>query len=161
MVSLQLHLIRHAKTEKISKSGSDFDRSLLPKGIKQAMALANYLERKQNFDLVMCSEARRTLETKHILNEKLNFHSYMDSRGLYLANEMEILKLICQQNNPKNICIIGHNDGISELASYLTGQPVYMKTSAYVCLSPSIEHWSHLTANCCLISDAFRPEVEG
>jgi phosphohistidine phosphatase len=160
MVGLQLHLIRHAKTEKISKSGSDFDRVLLPKGIKQAKVLANYLEGKQNFDLVIYSAAKRTLETKNILNEKLNFQSSVETRALYLANEMEILNMICQQNNPKNIWIIGHNEGISELASYLTGLPVHMKTSAYVSLTPSIDHWSYLTSNCCLISDAFRPEVE-
>jgi phosphohistidine phosphatase len=159
MGGLQLHLIRHAKTEKISNSGRDFDRSLLPKGINQAEALANYLAGKKNFDFLMCSESKRTLETKSILNQQLNFKSFLDTRDLYLAHEMAILNLICQQDHYKGIWIIGHNDGISELASYLTGQTIHMKTCAYICLSPSIEHWSHLTSNCCQVSDAFRPIV--
>lgn len=160
MVGLQLHLIRHAKTEKISQTGSDFDRALLPKGIKQAKALATFLENKQNFEILLCSSAKRTQETKNILSEKLIFHSIKDFPELYLASQFEILQLICEQQDVKVIWIVGHNEGISDLASYLTGNNIHMKTCAYVCLTPTIDQWSHLTANSCLVSDLFRPEID-
>ena len=160
MVGLQLHLIRHAKTEKLSPTGSDFDRHLLPKGIKQAKALAIYLENKQNFEFLLCSAAKRTQETKNILEERLRFQSNVNLDTLYLASNREILHLICQQQEVKEIWIIGHNEGISDLASYLTGNNIHMKTSAYVCLTPTIDHWSHLTANSCLVADSFRPEID-
>ena len=160
MVGLQLHLIRHAKTEKLSSTGTDYDRRLLPKGIKQAKALANYLENKQNFEFLLCSSAKRTQETKNILEERLRFQSNVNLETLYLASNREILHLICQQQEVKEIWIIGHNEGISDLASYLTGNNIHMKTSAYVCLKPTIDDWSHLTANSCLVSDSFRPEID-
>jgi phosphohistidine phosphatase len=160
MVGLQLHLIRHAKTEKLSPTGSDFDRHLLPKGIKQAKALAAFLENKKISEFLICSSAKRTLQTKDILEEKIRFQSNVNLETLYLANHLEILRMICQQQDAKHVWIIGHNEGISDLASYLTGNSIHMKTCAYVCLTPTIDHWAHLTANSCLISEVFRPEIE-
>jgi phosphohistidine phosphatase len=160
MVGLQLHLIRHAKTEKIASTGNDFDRSLLPKGIKQAKALAAFLKNKKISEFLLCSSAKRTLETKKILEEKIRFQSSVNLEALYLASHLEILQLICQQQDAKHVWIIGHNEGISDLASYLTGNSIHMKTCAYICLMPTIDHWAHLTANSCLLADAFRPEID-
>lgn len=160
MVGLQLHLIRHAKTEKISSTGTDYDRRLLPKGIKQAKALASYLENKKIGEFLLCSAAKRTQETKCLLEERLRFQSCINLESLYLASNREILHLICQQQDAKEIWIIGHNEGISDLASYLTGNNIHMKTCAYVCLKPTIVEWAHLTANSCFLVDAFRPEID-
>ncbi len=160
MVGLQLHLIRHAKTEKTASTGKDFDRSLLPKGIKQAKELASFLENKKISEFLLCSSAKRTLETKKILEEKIHFQSEVNLDTLYLASHLEILQLICQQKDTKEIWIIGHNEGISDLATYLTGNNIHMKTCAYICLTPTIDQWTYLTANSCLLVDAFHPEID-
>jgi phosphohistidine phosphatase len=160
MVGLQLHLIRHAKTEKQALTGRDFDRRLLPKGIKQARALASYLENKQIGEFLLCSSAKRTQETKNILEERLRFQSKVNLETLYLASHLEILQLICQQQDAIEIWVIGHNEGISDLASYLTGKNIHMKTCAYVCLKPTIDQWAYLTANSCVLADVFRPEID-
>jgi len=156
MGELRLHLIRHAKTEKISLSGDDFDRKLVEKGNCQLILLKKYLNGMVNSDdLILCSPASRTTQTLSAL--KLQNKSipvkFLDE--LYLGNSNSLFSAICKQNNKSNLWLIGHNDGISDLASYLTGENIYFHTSEFISLSTSITDWHHLSADSCVLVDRY------
>jgi phosphohistidine phosphatase len=155
---LQLNLIRHAKTEPQSKSGRDFDRELLPKGRKQAELLAVFLQDNGiQLGNVFCSTASRTKETAAFITKTTACHiDYFNE--LYLASHSELKQFIAQQNG-QTITIIGHNEGISELASMLCGELYVLQTAGFIQLQIELEDWAQISQETALITTRFRPEV--
>lgn len=157
---LQLNLIRHAKTDPQSKSGLDFDRELLPKGKKQAELLADFL---QNNDIqlgnVFCSTAARTKETAACITKTTNcLVVFFDE--LYLSSATELKQFIENQEN-KTITIIGHNEGISELACILSGELLLLQTAGFVQVQFELDDWKQLSQGTGIVTTRFRPEVLG
>lgn len=155
-----LHLLRHAKTELRSRSGKDIDRSLLLKGIIQSNMMGTFFQQSDLvFPVVLCSVSARTKQTFEIVSsftslEKVNF---LDQ--LYLADRESLLDLIWSQEHKKDLLIIGHNDGLSELASYLTDDYIELKTCGYMAISFEADSWKEISHGLGTIKDAFRPKV--
>lgn len=157
---MKLHLIRHAKTEPFAASGKDFDRALLPKGVVQSNALGVYLEIHLTETVeVFCSSAKRTRQTFAILDNylKVSKKTYLDD--LYLCDREQFLALIWKLNHKNDLVIIGHNDGISQFASYLTDEYIHMKTSAYVCLEFKLDSWKEVSMGTATLLAHYRPQV--
>ena len=51
---------------------------------------------------------------------------------LYLVGKDDLMTFISNREEAKEILIIGHNFGISELASYYTGKQILLKTGGFV-----------------------------
>lgn len=157
---MKLHLIRHAKTEPIAASGKDFDRALLPKGIVQANALGVYLEMNvKGENEVFCSSAKRTRQTFNVLENYLKSSKKTFSDDLYLCDREQFLVLLWKLNNKKDLIIIGHNEGISELASYLIDEYIHLKTCAYICLEFKVDSWKEISIGMATLHDQYRPQV--
>jgi phosphohistidine phosphatase len=128
-----LHLIRHANARNKSTSGKDFDRTLSVKGGVEAIRLQTFVNKIElsNTDIYI-SSSQRTMETSSIAltNELFSNAVYLDE--LYLASSEMLLKFIYELNTEKDILLIGHNEGISSLASYLTNQYIGLGTANYV-----------------------------
>jgi len=156
---LKLMLLRHAKTEKLSDTGLDFDRQLAPKGQVQAKAMAAHLT---NIDLsdtaVFCSDAKRTVQTFDFLRQQNGLTSYLFHHDLYLADRETLLSQLCKQQGDFTILLIGHNDGLSDLASYLTDTYLHLSTCTLLTLDVHADDWSEITHGSCTISEMFRPE---
>lgn len=154
---MKIHLLRHAKTEQFSNSGKDFDRKLTPKGLNQCIKLKPYLA---TFDfsntIFLVSTANRTQQTFFELFSGLQPYS-LDT--LYLASVHELLRVINSEKTTKDIFIIGHNEGITELASYLSGQAIYLKTAQYLCLECDVPSSDYISGNLGVICAKFRPEA--
>ena len=157
---LKLNLIRHAKTNQESPTGRDFDRELLPKGIIQANMLAVFMDLNSiELGTVLSSGAKRTRQTWHILEQYLFPEakaSYIDD--LYLANHPTLMAHILEQTS-KTVTLIGHNEGISELASYLSGMDIHMKTGGFTQLTCNSENWEELIRGSMELVNQYRPEV--
>ena len=155
---LQLNLIRHAKTEPQSKSGRDFDRELLPKGRKQAELLAAFLQDSSvQLGNVYCSTATRTKGTVALISRTIACHVDFFEE-LYLASHSELKQFIENQKGD-TITIIGHNEGISELASMLSGELCILQTAGFIQLQFEVENWNQLIQGTGIITARFRPEV--
>jgi phosphohistidine phosphatase len=155
---LQLNLIRHAKTEPQSKSGRDFDRELLPKGQKQSALLASFLnESAANLGDIICSTAVRTTQTSRILFPERT-QGIVFLKALYLAEAEQIKQLIAAQTN-STLTIIGHNEGLSDLASLLSGEQIHLQTAGFIQLQFELEDWNQLIQGTGIITIRFRPEV--
>lgn len=159
---LTLNLIRHAKTNQNSPSGKDIDRELLVKGIAQTNLLGTYLNTHHvNLGKILCSSATRTKQTHSILNQLLmNNENAEFLNDLYLAGSMELVSLIEQHGKNSNIItVIGHNEGISELASYLADEYILLRTCELITIQFSISDWSELSRGIGMVTLQYRPEV--
>lgn len=155
---LTLHLLRHAKTNQLSTSGKDFDRELLPKGIKQCAEMKTFLSSGNlSIDQVFCSQAKRTLQTHELCN--LNKEITHFSKNLYLCTALEMTHEITQFSTGKNILLVGHNDGISQLASYLCDDYIHLQTCGFVSIELAIDDWNLLSQGIGSVKIQFRPEV--
>jgi phosphohistidine phosphatase len=156
---LKLMLLRHAKTEKNSVTGLDFDRQLAPKGERQAKSMSTHLN---NFELsnsaVLCSDAKRTRETFDFIQHGNALNSLTFDNALYLASREEIFSILSKHQGNSPILLIGHNDGLSDLASYLTDSYQHLETCTLLSMDVHADDWSEITQGSCTITQMFRPE---
>lgn len=121
----ELLLLRHAKSDWKDASLDDFDRPLAPRGRRAAPVMGEYLrDHGLEPDLVLCSTARRAVETLKLLLTALASApqiSYLKS--LYLAPPSRILAALRRQEpHFQRVLLIGHNPGLERLALDLAGQ---------------------------------------
>ena len=158
---LHLYLLRHAKTNKQSDSGRDFDRTLMDKGIRQGKALSIKVK-----DLpiapqhILVSSARRTKQTYDLICQSLNSNQVSFHKELYLADYKTILNSMWNLVDDESpVMIIGHNFGISDLASYLTDDNIHMQTGSLVHLTFELDSWRQISQSKAILVEYYRPEV--
>jgi phosphohistidine phosphatase len=119
-------LLRHAKSTWNIPGQNDHDRSLNERGERAARTMATHIVTKApRPDLILCSTAMRTRQTLAALVTALASPAPPISleKQLYLASESELLERL--QALPEDVAtalLIGHNEGIGELAVGLAGQ---------------------------------------
>jgi len=151
-----LVLYRHAKAAIGKAGGSDHDRPLTGRGRRAATAIATALTaRGAPPNLILCSTALRTRETLEPLLARLKPSPPVSMEpGLYLASAHSLLMRLRQlPNDVERVVLIGHNDGMAELARELAtdGDPAALAaminkypTGAAACLRVSLDDWSDL-----------------
>jgi phosphohistidine phosphatase len=154
-----LVLLRHAKTNQESNTGMDIDRELLPKGIKQTTTLRDYIQTNEfKFEEIHVSNAKRTIQTAEKVLPKNYFSSCIISSSLYLSNRIELLCYLSEIRS-KHVLIIGHNDGLSDLCSYLIDDYYHLKTGHLVEIKFEIDSFKFLSLGLGYLHRSFRPEV--
>lgn len=157
---MNLFLIRHAKTEKTASSGRDFDRQLAEKGQKQGLELQKFLA---EFDFeevtIWCSDAIRTKQTLSLIDEHFPSQNIEFKNELYLASSQEIRNLIWNTDSNRDLLIIGHNEGISDIASYFLGEDIHLKTATFIQISFEAKSRQEWSADLGRIKSVFRPEL--
>lgn len=157
---MKIHLLRHAKTEQLSSSGKDFDRKLKDRGIIQSKELAQFLVSNQIHELeTWCSTAKRTRQTLTHLTASLKPSKLEFMDDLYLCEQETFLKKLWDLNRENDLFIIGHNDGLSDLASYFADEMIHLSTCEYICFSFSADSWAELSRGTGTIVSRFRPQV--
>lgn len=121
----QLLLLRHAKSDWAASSQSDHERPLSARGRRSAAELATTFARRDlTPELVICSSATRTVETYQALRTAIPSASVEFAPEVYLASAEELLlRLNGIGSEVRSVLLIGHNPGISELASLLDPLP--------------------------------------
>jgi phosphohistidine phosphatase len=127
----RLILMRHAKSDWSDPGLDDHERGLNKRGRHAAAALGDWL-RAEAFlpDEVLCSDATRarmTLDGLGLTPKRTpNF-----LRALYLASAEEMLRIL-QAASGKCVLMIGHNDGIGQMAQRIvTRAPDHPRFDAY------------------------------
>lgn len=156
---MKIHLVRHGKAERESKSGHDFDRSLNKKGIAQTLNLGVYL--KSNIDTVelWCSDSVRTRETLESISKACVFSQPKYLIDIYLCSKQDLLHHIWKRKSNDDLLIIGHNFGISDLLSYFVDDSIEMSTSEYYCIDFGDLVSSETSKSTGVIVDQYRPQV--
>ena len=146
---LYLTLMRHAKTESFSESGSDYNRELTSKGLGDATKMASKLGSHPSMpQQIHCSSAMRTKQTwQHILPAWNNISPhYVDNESLYLASAGALLNHINGLKDTSSAMFLGHNPGLHDLVQILSGSPI-PQFSPSTCAILRSEHanWEDVT----------------
>jgi len=158
---MRLHLLRHAKTQAVAASSRDFDRKLLPRGIAQSGVMGDFLKGKLEENIpVYCSTSARTRQTFELVSEKAPLRNVSFSDRLYHASLDTLLDFVWSLPESEEILIIGHNEGISELATYFTEKFISLKTCGYICIEFDAASWKEISRGLGTEAAAFRPEVK-
>lgn len=144
-----IYIMRHGKAEE-GYGKSDFERDLMPKGIKKTQKVAHILKAKNvRPDQMLVSMANRTLQTAEIVRDTLSLSPSIlrEEKSLYLASINSILDEIYGfEDHINELMLIGHNPGISSLATYLCKTEIdWMPTSAIVAIELKLEKWNMLS----------------
>lgn len=111
----ELILLRHAETEELCSGESDRDRRLTEHGQAEAIEAGKWLaDHKLAIDRVLCSPARRTLQTAELALPDLPITEVSD---IYDATPGTLFTLIDQHQDATTLVLVGHNPGIEQLVA--------------------------------------------
>ncbi|MGH3613587.1 MAG: SixA phosphatase family protein [Pseudonocardia sp.] len=140
-----LVVLRHAKSAWPQAVG-DEQRPLAARGRRDAPAAGRWLrDNVGEITTVLCSPAVRAVQTWELVSEELDVRAeaQIDER-LYGASAAELLTIIrALPDTAASVLLIGHNPGVEDLVSVLTGTPQLLKTSAITVL-PVSGRWTDL-----------------
>ncbi len=150
-----LYLMRHAKSSWHDPGLSDFDRPLNPRGLRNAPLVGSCMADKEYVpDLILCSSARRTLETLSLIKPYvgLTIPTHVED-GLYLASGRVLMTAASEVEDDYNsILIIAHNPGLEDCALMLANPrssripiPQAVPTAALCVFKADIPSWSVLS----------------
>jgi phosphohistidine phosphatase len=144
-----LVLVRHAKSA-YPDGVPDHDRPLNDRGEREAPVVGDLLvDRIPEVDLALVSTGLRAQQTWAAVARRVAAARREDSSDLYLATSNELLSLV--NGLPAattSVVMVGHNPGLEDLATVLSGVPVTLKTSTFAILHSGSdwESWKPGTA---------------
>lgn len=119
----QLLIMRHAKSDWDSDYGSDFDRPLSKRGLRDANSMAVWLMNNELLpDKIVSSPARRAEQTSSLLMKKakMDEDSIIWDDRIYEAGLGDLLVVIDSHcAGARRLLIVGHNPGLDTLVMYL------------------------------------------
>jgi phosphohistidine phosphatase len=155
-----LILLRHAKSD-WSGDESDMARPLAKRGRRQAPDAGRWLAANiDNIDLAVVSPAVRARSTWDLVAAELDVppRARIDDR-VYAASGHELLTVVQGLSDAiETVVMVGHNPGVEELASLLTGEWASMPTSALAVITVS-GSWSTAAHHSAVLRASGRPPV--
>jgi phosphohistidine phosphatase len=136
----RLTLYRHAKTERDSSTGCDFDRQLTEQGRADAARMGREVRRLGlGFDRILLSPARRAVETA----EGAGLSAPRAEERIYNASVEQLTAIVeAVDEEVERLMLIGHNPGFERLASRLLGESIDMPTGSLLEIELTAEVWS-------------------
>ncbi len=115
---MDLILWRHAEASEASAGEDDMGRSLTPRGERQAVRMAHWLERQlPEGTRILCSPAKRTEQTAMALGRKYKLSAALTPQGT-----ADMLLSAAQWPVSKNtVLVIGHQPILGEVIALLLG----------------------------------------
>ena len=148
----RLLILRHAKSSWNHPELSDFERPLNKRGRQAAPRMGRWIA-KNNLTpgVVICSTAKRAQQTYQLVQGVVNWDvETVHADELYLAPAHTYIQhLSLLPDNIPTAMVIGHNPGMEELVSQLSGEYRSMPTCALAVITLDVDVWSQLSANVC------------
>lgn len=165
----RLYLLRHAKSCWKDPQVPDFDRPLNRRGRQAAALLARALPHlRPPPQVVLCSAARRTVETWTLVAPALEWQTVCLERELYEAGKAALLDRLRRLDDSRDtILLVGHNPGLACLAEGLCaghgdGEALArleekFPTGALAVLETDLGAWADLADDTCRLVSFTRP----
>lgn len=144
-----LFVLRHAKSSKDDSSLIDYDRPLNARGLKTAPLMGRLAKQKEfSFDAVLSSPARRAKQTAELFSKEAHFKGQIDFiKSFYPGDPETYIDVLSQQNNEyKNILIVGHNLGLENFVEQLIRKHETLPTAALAQIQLPAKRWKDLSA---------------
>ena len=115
---MDLILWRHAEAHEAAPGEDDMSRSLTPRGERQALRMAQWLDRQlPEGTRILCSPAKRTEQTVMALGRKYKLSSAITPQGT-----ADMLLAAAQWTTSKNtVLVIGHQPTLGEAIAMVLG----------------------------------------
>ncbi|QJD31289.1 histidine phosphatase family protein [Methylococcus geothermalis] len=145
----ELLLIRHAKSAWDDPSLTDRDRPLNGRGKRDAAFMGSLLRfRGLEPDRIVSSPARRARKTARLIAGEVGYDkdAIVIEEGVYLGGGQAIAALVqTLSDDDERVYLVGHNPGLSEAASRLTGENLgEMPTCGIVAIEFPVDSWAHV-----------------
>jgi phosphohistidine phosphatase len=161
MTERTLILLRHAKSD-WSGDEADIARPLARRGRRQAPDAGRWLAANiDSIDLAVVSPASRARSTWDLVSARLDVPpgTQVDDRA-YAASDHELLAVVRElPDDIETVVLVGHNPGIEDLASFLTGESAPMPTSALAVITVS-GSWSTAGRDSAVLRASGRPPAQ-
>lgn len=144
-----LILARHAKSSWDHLGLDDFQRPLNERGLRDAPMMAERLRQSGvNVQRIVSSDAMRALTTAEAYASALTpGKAVRTERALYLATTNEIVSLVRGlPEQEDNVMLVGHNPGMSDALSLLSGIDDDMPTCSYGIVQFDTDSWRHIAS---------------
>ena len=146
-----LLLLRHAKSSWTDSTQTDHDRTLNKRGERDAPRMGQLIESEGLLPgCIVSSTAVRAHSTAELVAQNCGFEGEIQlARELYHAPPSAYFAVLSQLPNSCGIVLaVGHNPGIAEILSHLTGAVESMPTAALAHIQLGIDDWSQFDTNC-------------
>ena len=162
----RLYLMRHGKAEAgMPPGGGDRERALVARGQRESRHMGAFCrDQAQPPTLILCSPARRTMETSESFCE--GFGEDLPRRvvdGIYMGSPASLLYAIAEAGaGEAGVIVIGHNPGLHALAHALGRRgpgPAYARlssrfpTAALAIFETGIDDWAAFRAESARLVD--------
>ncbi len=163
-----LYLLRHADADWGTKGSKDFDRPLSAAGQGQCLKVADYItQRNIKPDLVLCSTAKRAIETCNRIDKTLNnAWTVKEIKTLYLCTIKQLIEEIqLVSDDCAHLLIVGHNPTLQEVSWLLSSKsdstlmrsvetsfpPATLTTHSFNC-----DNWSEVDKGGGILNDVYK-----
>jgi phosphohistidine phosphatase len=143
----RLLILRHAKSSWADSSVDDWQRPLNERGHRDAPRAGEWLrERSLMPDVIITSDAVRARTTAEAVAKAAGYsRDIVADPSLYHAKPEDVVDVLNGvADEAHTVLIVGHNPGLEDLVSQLTGEHHGLVTTALVALDVPIDHWSEL-----------------
>lgn len=145
----KLYIIRHAEAGKKRIGTTDKERALTSLGEKNASLMAKELSKTNlEVDYIICSPAKRTIDTAGIFQENLNIppENLISNPLLYNATFFDVIDVLDElRNDIKNIIICGHNPTVTDFINYISNTSISsLPTCGIASLELQTNNWENI-----------------
>jgi len=145
-----LLMVRHAKSSWKDPDLADHQRPLNKRGKKDAPKMGGRLQKRGvRPDIIVSSDARRAMDTAVAMAEKLGLapKAIRQTPELYHGAPDRILAVVHQfEDGWKQVMVVGHNPGLTEMANRFTPRPIAnIPTAGVVELRFNTRSWRNIS----------------
>ncbi len=149
----RLILVRHAKSSWANPELGDFDRPLNNRGERDAPMMGQRLQKGGLVpQVIVTSPAKRAWTTAQFIAQEVGIDTQEIVRypEIYEADVATLMAVISHfAGDWKDVMLVGHNPGLTELAEYLTGEAFgNLPTCAMCSLALPISDWAQIKERC-------------
>lgn len=164
MATLQLILVRHAKSSWDIGGLDDFHRPLNTRGLRDCTVMPAHLRDHVPVpDRLLVSQAVRAVQTAQAIAAELNLPAPVLelNAALYMASADDMLGLL--QGLPAGVgvaMVVGHNPGMTNLHNTLSGESLdNMPTFGVAHLELDAAQWKSVRAGCGRVIEFLAPKT--
>ena len=138
--------MRHAKSDWDADYGSDHDRPLNERGVRNARSMGRVLTAHElEPQVVISSTALRAKTTAELAIEEGGWEAELRlDATLYDSGQEEVLGVGAAAPEVSRLMMVGHQPTWSMLVAELTGEAVEMKTATVAVIELELESWAGL-----------------
>ncbi len=141
-----LLILRHAKSSWKSNRG-DHDRPLNDRGKRDAPRVGKLLKQSGLApDRILSSTAKRARKTAAKVAKKCQYEGVLELKGsLYLGAPEDYIQVLREVEDVADcVMVVGHNPGLEQLLSLLTGEVQSLPTAALAQVALEVDTWQEL-----------------